>query len=89
MNKEEIEAIEVLESFEYREKTKQYNKLDLGDVRTSKVLLNLIDRLQKELDKKDKVIDLIAESWKQDDVRSVEEIKEYFYKKVEEENEKK
>lgn len=49
MSEEEQEAIEVLESFEYREKTKQYNKLDLGDVRTSKTILNLIDRLQKEL----------------------------------------
>ena len=46
------------------------------------ILLNLIDRLQKELDKKDKVIDLMAESWKQDDVRSVEKIKEYFYKQA-------
>lgn len=52
-----------------------------------KDLANRIDIILKELDKKDKVINLIAESWKQDDVRSVEEIKEYFYKQVEVEDE--
>ena len=51
--------------------------IDLEDLKT---LLIIISKLEK-------VIDLMAESWKQDDIRSVEEIKEYFYKKVEEENE--
>ena len=35
-------------------------------------------RWVKELDKKDKIIDLMARAFKQDDVRSVEEIKQYF-----------
>ena len=36
--------------------------------------------------KKDKIIDLMAKAFKQDDVRSVEEIKQYFERKVEDEN---
>lgn len=42
-------------------------------------------KFNKELEKKDKIIDLMAKSFKQDDVRTVEEIKQYFEKKVEEE----
>ena len=33
---------------------------------------------QIELEKKDKIIDLLAKAFKQDDVRTVEEIKQYF-----------
>ena len=47
----------------------------------------LYNKALTDLVKAEKVIDLIVESWKQDDIRSVKEIKEYFYKKVEEENE--
>ena len=39
-------------------------------------------KLKAELDKKDRIIYEIAKAFKQDDVRSVEEIKEYFEKKV-------
>lgn len=39
-------------------------------------------RWVKELDKKDKQIDLMARAFKQDDVRTVEEIKQYFENKV-------
>ena len=39
-----------------------------------------------ELRQKDKQIDLMARAFKQDDVRSVEEIKQYFERKVEDEN---
>ncbi len=42
-------------------------------------------KLNREIEKKDKIIDLMAKSFKQDDVRTVEEIKQYFEKKVEEE----
>ena len=38
-----------------------------------------------ELRQKDKQIDLMARAFKQDDARSVEEIKEYFERKVENE----
>lgn len=44
-----------------------------------------VDRAR--IHKLEKVIDKMAESWKQDDIRSKEEIIEYFYKKVEEEYE--
>lgn len=39
-----------------------------------------------ELRQKDKQIDLMAKAFKQDDVRSVEEIKQYFERKVEDES---
>ena len=41
-------------------------------------------RWVKELEKKDKQIDLMARAFKQDDVRTVEEIKKYFERKSEE-----
>lgn len=43
-------------------------------------------RLKTELEKKDKIINLMAEAFKQDDVRSTEEIIEYF-KNLAKENE--
>ena len=43
-------------------------------------------RWVKELDKKDKQIDLMARAFKQDDVRTVEEIKQYFAGLVEKES---
>lgn len=45
-------------------------------------VLYLIKEQQEELDKKDKQIDLMARAFKQDDVRTVEEIKQYFENKV-------
>lgn len=55
----------------------------------------LMEQQQKELDKKDKVIDLMIEQIEKDtewyygefDNKNTKEIKEYFFKKVEEENE--
>lgn len=47
-------------------------------------ILNLIQSLQEENNNKDKIIDLMAKSWKQDDTRTVEEIKQYFKKQVKE-----
>lgn len=44
-----------------------------------------IMRLIYELKQKDKQIDLMAEAFKQDDVRTVEEIKQYFASLVEKE----
>ena len=52
-----------------------------GPERTGKAIetvLNLIQEQEAELKKKDKIINLIAKAFKQDDVRSVEEIKQYF-----------
>ncbi len=63
-----------------------------------KILLNLISKLQKELDKKDKVIDKMAKTiaglqlydFNRKEYFTLEnedEVKKYFYKKAEEENE--
>ena len=49
-------------------------------------VLALIKERQEELDKKDKQIDLMARAFKQDDVRTVEEIKQYFAGLVEKES---
>ncbi len=48
------------------------------------IVLNLVQKLQKENEEKDKIIDLMAKTWKQDDVRSIEEIKQYFEKQAKE-----
>ena len=48
------------------------------------IVLNLVQKLQKENEEKDKIIDLMAKTWKQDDVRSIEEIKQYFKKQAKE-----
>lgn len=44
-----------------------------------------IRKLISEIQKKDKQIDLMARAFKQDDVRTVEEIKQYFADLVEKE----
>ena len=49
---------------------------------TIDTVLSLIKEQQEEMDKKDKQIDLMARAFKQDDVRTVEEIKQYFEREV-------
>lgn len=46
---------------------------------------DLLTEKNIEIEKKDKIIDELAKAFKQDDVRSVEEIKQYFERKIEEE----
>lgn len=48
---------------------------------------NDINKLLLEIKEKDKQIDLMARAFKQDDVRSVEEIKKYFEKQEKEKGE--
>lgn len=43
-----------------------------------------IEKCKNIIDKKDRIIDEMAKAFKQDDVRTVEEIKQYFERKVEE-----
>lgn len=43
-----------------------------------------IETILNELEKKDKIIEEILKVWKQDDIRSVEELKECFTNKAEE-----
>ena len=49
---------------------------------TIDTVLSLIKEQQEEMDKKDKQIDLMARAFKQDVVRTVEEIKQYFEREV-------
>ena len=71
--------------------------LDYEDLKSLQIALNMIKEnsaeiQQKntelaeksaEIEKKDKQIDLMARAFKQDDVRTVEEIKQYFEKLAE------
>ena len=41
-----------------------------------------VKELEEQLEKADKQIDLMARAFRQDDVRSVEEIKQYFENKA-------
>lgn len=48
MSEEEKKAIEILETFELRRKTKNYREISLEDSQSVKIILNLIEKLQKE-----------------------------------------
>ena len=77
-SKEEIfNAVKVLMRYvdylEYRLESKE--KVHEHDIK-------MIDEVKGENVKLNKVINEMAKSWKQDDCRSIEEIKEYFEKKV-------
>lgn len=48
MTEEEQKAIEILDTFELRRISRNYNKLDLNDVYASQIALNLISKLQEE-----------------------------------------
>lgn len=56
------------------ENGKKYSVLRVLDADTKKI----IDDLSALVVKKDKIIDEILKTWKQDDVRSIEELKKYF-----------
>ena len=47
---------------------------------------NDVKKLITECKNKNRIIDLMAKAFKQDDVRSIEEIKQYFERKVEDES---
>ena len=48
MNEEEKKAVEILNTFEFRSKTRNYKKISLEDSKSVKIVLNLIEKLQKE-----------------------------------------
>ena len=101
MTTEQKEAIEYLENLrdEYRKSAKErkekgepigYGTLeDLDKLNALEIdlVLDLIQEQEAELKKKEKIIDELAKAFKQDDVRSVEEIKEYFEELAKEEGE--
>lgn len=79
MNQEEKKAIEILNTFELRRKTKNYKEISLEDSQSVETLLNLIEKLQKEneewqrayQEEKDRQFDLIKDN---------EKLKEYIAK---------
>lgn len=89
MTTEQKEAIDRLKELVELRKSKNKIKYDNCICATSDVdiVLNLIKKQENELKKKDKIIDELAKAFKQDDVRSVEEIKEYFEELAKEEGE--
>lgn len=48
MNEEEKKAIEILNTFKLRRKTKNYKEISLEDSQSVEIILNLIEKLQKE-----------------------------------------
>lgn len=67
INEEEKKAIKILGTFEFRQKTMNYNKIDLEDIESTKIVLNLITKLQKENEEKAEQIDLMAEELRYDE----------------------
>ena len=88
MTTEQKEAIDRLKELVELRKSKNKIKYDNCICATSDVdiVLNLIKKQENELKKKDKIIDELAKAFKQDDVRSVEEIKQFYERKVEDES---
>ena len=74
------------EAIEYLEESVLIYKNTLPKIsKAIETVLNLMQEREKEVEKKDKIIDEMARAFQQDDVRSVEEIKQYFERKVEDE----
>lgn len=78
MAEEEQEAVYRLEDYE------DLSLFPVNMREDFRIISNLIQKLQEENNNKDKQIDLMAKSWKQDDTRTVEEIKQYFEKQAKE-----
>ena len=90
LSEDEKKALKLLEDIKNNSWTTKY--IMSSDSKNADILLNLITKLQKEneekdryIKNKDKQIDLMARAFKQDDVRTVEEIKQYFAGLVEKE----
>lgn len=75
MSEEEKEAIKMLEDIKNNTWTTKY--IMSSDSKNAEIILNMIK-------KKDKIIYEMAKAFRQDDVRSVEEIIKYFERKSEE-----
>ena len=80
--KEEIEVYDTVLNLIAKLKKENEILKRAFDKQTADMSINLL-----ELQQKDKQIDLMARAFKQDDVRSVEEIKEYFGKQAKEKGE--
>lgn len=84
MLKEKDKEIEELKQALARNIAKNFTSSMKESAKSKEDLEMLNKGWQIELEKKDKQIDLMARAFKQDDVRSVEEIKKYFERKSEE-----
>lgn len=79
--KSEVEAIEtVLSLIQEQEKEIEASRQITTEMN------NDVKKLIIECKKKNKIIDLMAKAFKQDDVRSVEEIKQFYERKIEDED---
>lgn len=93
MTEKEQKAIELLKeeiSRPVEVPEDKFNTFILYNIENTKIILNLISKLQSDIEIKDKVIDLMAEKLVEDsDVfnyqhsMTEEKWKEYFYKQVE------
>lgn len=75
MNEEEKQAVEILNTFKFRSKTRNYKKISSEDSKSVKIVLNLIEKLQKEnnklnikLDDKEAEIQILKDDIKADDI---------------------
>ena len=58
MNEEEKKAVEILNTFEFRRKTRNYKIISLEDSKSVEIVLNLLDKLQEENEEYSKQLDL-------------------------------
>lgn len=91
MNEEEKKAIEILNTFEFRGKTRNYKEISSEDSKSVKIVLNLIEKLQKEneewqrayQEEKDKQFDFINKI-SSNDLIPVQKVKDNLIKYQEE-----
>jgi hypothetical protein len=72
MNEEEKKAIEILNTFEFRGKTRNYKEISSEDSKSIKIVLNLLGKLQKwneELKIKNNAIKRESEAYAEDMIR--------------------
>lgn len=58
MTEQEKKAVEILNTFEFRSKTKNYKKISSEDSKSVKIVLNLLEKLKKENEEYSKQLDL-------------------------------
>ena len=58
MIEQEKKAVEILNTFELRSKTKNYKKISSEDSKSVKIVLNLLEKLKKENEEYSKQLDL-------------------------------
>ena len=87
--KEEIEVYDTVLNLiaKLKKENKEKDKYIKNSENITTEMSNDINKLLLEIKEKDKQIDLMARAFKQDDVRSIEEIKEYFEELAKEEGE--